>query len=197
MCDGPLESYVLGTHEWRVEGDNVQCSTKGEAYTATLKLTGCREGEFTCYDGQCIRTVARENIFFQNFCMSIFVFPSQNHRNVFISCMCSMEERCDQITHCRDESDEDNCKLIVFKDNYNNKVPPFTVNPEDGSMVPVKVKVSTSLMNVLAISEFSHIIDLKLGITLKWYENRVFYHNLKTEEALNVLSDREVRTCQN
>ena len=58
MCDGPLESYVLGTHEWRVEGDNVQCSNKGEAYTATLKLTGCREGEFTCYDGQCIRTVA-------------------------------------------------------------------------------------------------------------------------------------------
>ena len=55
MCDGPLESYVLGTHEWRIEGDNVQCSAKGEAYTATLKLTGCREGEFTCYDGQCIR----------------------------------------------------------------------------------------------------------------------------------------------
>ena len=47
MCDGPLESYVLGTHEWRIEGDNVQCSAKGEAYTATLKLTGCREGEFS------------------------------------------------------------------------------------------------------------------------------------------------------
>ena len=106
--------------------------------------------------------------------------------------MCSMEERCDQVTQCRDESDEDNCKLIVFKDNYNNKVPPFTVDPGDKSLVPVKVKVSTSLMNVLAISEFSHTIDLKLGITLKWYENRVFYHNLKTEEALNILSDAEV-----
>ena len=104
-----------------------------------------------------------------------------------------MEERCDQITHCRDESDEDNCKLIVFNDNYNNKVPPFTVN-SDKSLVPVNVKVSTSLMNVLAISEFSHTIDLKLGITLKWYDNRVLYHNLKTEEALNVLSDREVYT---
>ena len=106
---------------------------------------------------------------------------------------CSMEERCDQVTQCRDESDEDNCKLIVFKDNYNNKVPPFTVNPEGKSLVPVKVKVSTSLMNVLAISEFSHTIDLKLGITLKWYENRVHYHNLKMKEALNVLSDTEVK----
>ena len=108
-----------------------------------------------------------------------------------------MEERCDQIVHCKDKSDENNCKLIVFEDNYNSKVPPFTINKTDKSVVPVKVKVSTSLMNVLAISEFSHIIDLKLGITLKWYENRVFYHNLKTEEALNVLSDREVRLCQN
>ena len=31
-----------------------------------------------------------------------------------------------------------------------------------------------------------------LGITLNWYENRVFYNNLKSEEALNVMSDEEV-----
>ena len=107
-----------------------------------------------------------------------------------------MEERCDQIIQCKDKSDESSCQLLVFDSSYNNKVAPFTIN-EDKSVDPVKVNVSTSLMNVLAISEFSHTIDLKLGITLKWYENRVFYHNLKTEEALNVLSDREVRTCQN
>ena len=106
--------------------------------------------------------------------------------------MCRIEERCDQISHCKDKSDENNCKLIVFEDNYNNKVPPFTVDPGEKSLVPVKVKVSTSLMNVLAISEFSHTIDLKLGITLEWYENRVLYHNLKTKKALNVLSDSEV-----
>ena len=51
----PLSSYVLGTHEWLIEGDNAACSTMGEAYTRVLKLTGCREGEFTCSDGQCIR----------------------------------------------------------------------------------------------------------------------------------------------
>ena len=103
-----------------------------------------------------------------------------------------MDQRCDQIVHCKDKSDEDNCKLIVSENNYNNKVPPFSVNSKDGSLVPVKVKVSTSLMKVLAISEFSHTIDLKLGITLKWYDNRVFYHNLKMQDSLNVLSDVEV-----
>ena len=104
-----------------------------------------------------------------------------------------MEQRCDQIIQCRDNSDEKNCYLLVFKEkeSYNKKVPPFTIN-KDKSVDPVKVNVSTSLMNVLAISEFSHTIDLKLGITLEWYENRVLYHNLKSEEALNVLSDQEV-----
>ena len=101
-----------------------------------------------------------------------------------------MEERCDQIMDCVDESDEDNCRLIAFKDNYNKKVPPFTIDA--GTKVLVPVNVSTSLMNVLAISEFSHTIDLKLGITLKWYENRVLYHNLKDSEALNTLTDSEV-----
>ena len=93
---------------------------------------------------------------------------------------------------CNDESDEDNCRLIVFKDNYNSKVPPFTINKVDKSVVPVKVQVSTSLMNILAISEFDHTIHFKLGITLKWYENRVLYHNLKDSEALNTLTDSEV-----
>ena len=108
-----------------------------------------------------------------------------------------MEQRCDQIIDCKDKSDEDNCKLIEFDKSYNSKVPPFTINPDDGSMVPVKVKVSTSLMNVLAISEFSHTIDLKLGITLNWYEYRVLYNNLKTEEALNILSAKEVKVIKN
>ena len=103
-----------------------------------------------------------------------------------------MEERCDQIMDCVDESDEDNCRLIAFKDNYNKKVPPFTINKKNNSLEPAIIKISTQLKNVLAISEFSHTIDLKIGITLKWYENRVLYHNLKNQEALNVLTDEEV-----
>merc|ERR1711894_529502 len=55
ITESSLESFVLGTHQWTIEEDNTQCSKKGEPYTRTLKLTGCREGEFTCSDGQCIR----------------------------------------------------------------------------------------------------------------------------------------------
>ena len=71
-------------------------------------------------------------------------------------------------------------------------MPPITINKEEHNLIPAKIRISTKLENVLAISEFSHTIDLKLGITLKWFENRLLYHNLKTKEALNILSDSEV-----
>ena len=104
-----------------------------------------------------------------------------------------MEQRCDQIIDCNDNSDEKNCDLLVFKqeESYNKKVAPFSLD-EDKKIIPVEVEVSTSLMNVLAISERDHTIDLKLGISLKWRDNRVLYNNLKIEEALNILSDQEV-----
>ena len=103
-----------------------------------------------------------------------------------------MEERCNQIMNCKDKSDEKSCKLIVFEENYNKNVPPFTISNKDQSLVPAKVTVSTQLENVLAISEFSHTIDLKLSISLEWYENRVVYYNLKSKEALNIPTKSEV-----
>ena len=107
-------------------------------------------------------------------------------------CVFSMNERCDQIIQCQDESDEDNCSLLVFKESYNKLVPPVSFNYSGNNIIPVSIRVSTSLRNVLEISEFTHTIDLKLGISLEWYDKRVLFHNLKSEEALNVLSNSEV-----
>ena len=59
-------------------------------------------------------------------------------------------------------------------------------------ILPVKVYISTNLKNVIEISEVNHLIELKFGITLVWYENRVSYHNLKRKEALNKFSDTEL-----
>ena len=111
---------------------------------------------------------------------------------IFLEYDVRMEERRDQIMDCKDKSDENNCKLIVFEENYNKNVPPFTISKDDHSLVPARVTVSTQLENVLAISEFSHTIDLKMSITLEWYETRVSYYNLKSKEALNILTKSEV-----
>ena len=49
------DTFALGSHEWLIKNDNTRCSTNGEPYKRVLKLSGCRDGEFTCSDGQCIR----------------------------------------------------------------------------------------------------------------------------------------------
>ena len=59
-------------------------------------------------------------------------------------------------------------------------------------LIPVKVNISTILKNVIEISEVKHILELKFGISLKWYENWAKYYNLKQKEALNTLSDIEL-----
>jgi hypothetical protein len=51
-------SYALGKHTWTVTNDVFGCH-EGRPYTTQLKLTGCREGQFTCDDGQCINITKR------------------------------------------------------------------------------------------------------------------------------------------
>ena len=74
------QSYVLGKHTWTIINDKSPCnplqkeeydlqdekwtediSSFGQPYTLQLKLTGCREEEFTCADGQCIMMEKRCN----------------------------------------------------------------------------------------------------------------------------------------
>ena len=102
-----------------------------------------------------------------------------------------MERRCDQIVDCHDKSDEKECILLELENGYNKKVPPFSID-DNSKLVPVKVNISITLMNVLKISEVDHTIELKFGISLLWYENRAKYRNLKMTEALNMLSDEEL-----
>ena len=124
--DASQHSFLLGMSKWNVMGDHIMCN-KGMPYTTVLKLSGCKETEFTCHDGQCVK----------------------------------IEERCDQIMHCRDKSDEKECSLLVLKDGYNQKVAPFIYNKTRMEVDPVKVEVSTSIQNVLEISEVNHFIQLK------------------------------------
>jgi hypothetical protein len=53
-------SFALGKHNWTVLNDSKNCPD-GESYTKELKLTGCKEDEFTCNDGQCVRMEERCN----------------------------------------------------------------------------------------------------------------------------------------
>ena len=99
----------------------------------------------------------------------------------------TMEERCNQVPDCRDKSDEMGCRLIRFERSYNKNIPPIQRSPL-GDPIPVAVNVSVNLMKVVHIDETDHSIHLQFQIGLRWTENRVKYHNLKSKTSLNALT---------
>ena len=96
-----------------------------------------------------------------------------------------MEERCNQVPDCRDESDEKGCKVIILKDGYNKNIPP----------IPANVNISITLMKIVEIEEVDHSIHLQFQISLQWKESRrVQYQNLKEKTSLNALTDEDIKT---
>ena len=102
-----------------------------------------------------------------------------------------MEERCNQVPNCRDESDEQGCKVIVLKDGYNKNIPPIG-RTKDGRSIAANVSISITLMKVVEIEERDHSIHLQFEINMQWRENRVKYQNLKTKTSLNTLTRNDI-----
>ena len=82
-----------------------------------------------------------------------------------------IEKRCDQTSHCQDESDEMNCKLIIMK-NYNKNIAPFSVDQTNDTIIPVKVNVSANVIDILSINEVDQSFELKISLLITWYDYR-------------------------
>ena len=102
-----------------------------------------------------------------------------------------MNQRCNQVPNCRDESDEVGCKILVLKNNYNLKVPPIVPLEED-DFEQAQVNISITLLKIVNIEEVLHKIQLQFEITLEWRENRATYQNLKEKTSLNALTDEDI-----
>ena len=72
----------------------------------------------------------------------------------------------------RDESDEDDCKTIVMKENYSKTIAPFFYDTEKNENLPARVNVSMSVMDVLNIKEVDHTYNLKFKLRLQWFDYR-------------------------
>ena len=105
----------------------------------------------------------------------------------------TMEQRCNQIPNCRDDSDELGCQLLVVKDGYNMKIPPIV--PTGGNdFNPTNVDISIRLLKIVSMEEVQHKIEFQFEIILEWKENRATYLNLKKKTSLNALTDAEINT---
>ena len=92
----------------------------------------------------------------------------------------------------RDESDENDCKMLAMKENYNKKIAPIEYDYVNSKVVPANVYVSMVVLDVLSISEVDLVYVLKFRILMNWYDSRLTYHNLKEEQSLNSLSSEEI-----
>ena len=60
-------------------------------------------------------------------------------------------------------------------------------------IIKADVNISTVFKTVIDINEQDHIIELKFSISLKWFESRASFFNLKTNPALNILNEDEIK----
>ena len=51
-----------------------------------------------------------------------------------------MEERCNQLPNCRDKSDEQECRILLLEDGFNQRIPPISSENITGNKV-TKAKV--------------------------------------------------------
>ena len=98
-----------------------------------------------------------------------------------------MDLRCNQLSDCRDKSDEKNCRILILEDGYNKEVPPVSSND------PVNVSISIDLLRLVDINEEDYSIEIKFEISLEWKENRARYQNLKKTVALNALAQSDIQ----
>ena len=100
----------------------------------------------------------------------------------------SVDERCNQMPNCRDESDEKNCQILVLKQGYNKNVPP--INSDNPA---VDVSVSIDLLALVDIGEPDYSIEIQFEIMLKWREMRASYNHLKEADVLNALTEEDMK----
>ena len=180
----------MGKHSTRVEQDEKgwKISVHGTNLTGITEATGVSfalgknewtmEGDPGCNDGK-------------SFTLPLKLTGCEDGKFTCDDGQCiHMEERCDQLPQCKDESDERECKILVLKKGYNKNVPPII--SLGGKKGRVNVSISIDLLKLVDIDEADYTIEIQFEITLAWKENRATYYNLKVDEILNALTQTDI-----
>ena len=95
--------------------------------------------------------------------------------------------RCDNINDCADKSDEADCSRVTFEKNYQK----FIVPPPKDDKNTVELKVSIDVSQLMDISEVGGYFQVQFILTMKWFESRLRFKNLKDDIKLNKFSPPE------
>lgn len=84
-----------------------------------------------------------------------------------------LRKRCDNVFHCKDNSDEKSCNLLEMDDStYRNILPPIS---EHGR---TELSVAVNIKSIDSIDEQAMTFNSKLSVHLYWKDSRITYKNL-------------------
>ena len=73
-----------------------------------------------------------------------------------------MEDRCDQLADCRDESDKEDCQLLVLRKGYKKNIPPIGSHPDNPkTLASVPVRVFITWLKIIDIEEVRHSTEVQ------------------------------------
>ena len=90
--------------------------------------------------------------------------------------------RCDNINDCRDKSDEANCARVKMDPTYQRFIVP---PPHGAAATKTEVKVWMNLETIMDINEVDGYFQVQFYLTMKWFESRLRFNNLKDNIDLN------------
>ena len=94
---------------------------------------------------------------------------------------------CNNVRDCEDNSDEEDCSLVVFPPHkYRRHLPPVQVN--NGVKEKLGINVSFTVIDIIDINEEQFSIDIYFSLLLKWFDKNLQFSFLKTLSAENSLS---------
>ena len=98
----------------------------------------------------------------------------------------NLNQRCNGVVDCDDESDEEKCDLINFTPSYRKDNPPNTMKYGK----PSSLHTSIEVINIDFINTIDMTVGITAGIRIKWLDGRLDYFNLLADTTNVVPMDK-------
>ena len=152
--NAPADSLLLGPHQWTVFNDSINCHPDTNSGNSY--------------------TVT----------LSLTGCNTSNQFTCGDGVCISLDQKCDGLNDCNDESDERSCTTLRLPEGYRRQMVPQTCKDSK-----LDVNVSLSIDGFLEVNEVEQFIKIQFTLSYTWFDKRLSYKNLQNNSRLNGISN--------